>query len=294
MSSAPEAAATPPSLADQPQFRTYTLGVALRRDVRRAAVQPRAPLRRAATTGCRRWTPARCTSASRRPTSPSCTRASPSRSTAGARAPRSIFPYDLIPRIITAAEWDVLERGLTQRITALNLFLKDVYADAQGPGRRRRAARAGLQLQALPPRDAGRARAPRRLRLGGRHRSGAGARRHLRRARGQPAGAERGELHAHQPPGHQACVPAALQQLRRAPGRSLRPGAAGDAAGAGAAAPARSRRSCCSRRACSTRPTSSTPSWPGRWASSWSRAATCSCTTTSSTCGRPPGRSAST
>ena len=42
-----------------------------------------------------------------------------------------IFPYDLIPRIITAAEWDVLERGLTQRITALNLFLKDIYTDAR-------------------------------------------------------------------------------------------------------------------------------------------------------------------
>jgi uncharacterized circularly permuted ATP-grasp superfamily protein len=42
-----------------------------------------------------------------------------------------IFPYDLIPRIITAAEWNVLERGLTQRITALNLFLKDIYHDAR-------------------------------------------------------------------------------------------------------------------------------------------------------------------
>ena len=39
-----------------------------------------------------------------------------------------ICPYDLIPRIVTAAEWAVLERGLTQRITALNLFLKDVYS----------------------------------------------------------------------------------------------------------------------------------------------------------------------
>ncbi len=42
-----------------------------------------------------------------------------------------IFPYDLIPRILTAAEWQVLERGLTQRITALNLFLKDLYSDAR-------------------------------------------------------------------------------------------------------------------------------------------------------------------
>ena len=38
-----------------------------------------------------------------------------------------IFPFDLIPRIIPATEWDVIERGLVQRITALNLFLHDVY-----------------------------------------------------------------------------------------------------------------------------------------------------------------------
>jgi uncharacterized circularly permuted ATP-grasp superfamily protein len=38
-----------------------------------------------------------------------------------------IFPHDLIPRIISSSEWETIERGLTQRITALNLFLKDVY-----------------------------------------------------------------------------------------------------------------------------------------------------------------------
>jgi uncharacterized circularly permuted ATP-grasp superfamily protein len=38
-----------------------------------------------------------------------------------------IFPYDLVPRIITAAEWATVELGLAQRITALNLFLKDIY-----------------------------------------------------------------------------------------------------------------------------------------------------------------------
>jgi uncharacterized circularly permuted ATP-grasp superfamily protein len=42
-----------------------------------------------------------------------------------------IFPYDLLPRIITAAEWARVERGLTQRITALNLFLKDIYNDGR-------------------------------------------------------------------------------------------------------------------------------------------------------------------
>ena len=38
-----------------------------------------------------------------------------------------IFPFDIIPRIITAVEWDHIEKGITQRLKALNLFLKDVY-----------------------------------------------------------------------------------------------------------------------------------------------------------------------
>jgi uncharacterized circularly permuted ATP-grasp superfamily protein len=38
-----------------------------------------------------------------------------------------IFPFDLVPRVIPATEWEMLERGLTQRILALNLFLHDIY-----------------------------------------------------------------------------------------------------------------------------------------------------------------------
>jgi uncharacterized circularly permuted ATP-grasp superfamily protein len=38
-----------------------------------------------------------------------------------------IFPFDIIPRIITAAEWTYIEEGIRQRLKALNLFLKDVY-----------------------------------------------------------------------------------------------------------------------------------------------------------------------
>jgi uncharacterized circularly permuted ATP-grasp superfamily protein len=38
-----------------------------------------------------------------------------------------IFPHDLLPRIISGTDWDVIERGLTQRVIALNLFLKDIY-----------------------------------------------------------------------------------------------------------------------------------------------------------------------
>ncbi len=40
-----------------------------------------------------------------------------------------IFPFDIIPRIITAVEWKFIEKGITQRLKALNLFLKDVYND---------------------------------------------------------------------------------------------------------------------------------------------------------------------
>lgn len=42
-----------------------------------------------------------------------------------------IFPYDLLPRIITAGEWETVEKGLKQRIHALNLFLKDIYHDGK-------------------------------------------------------------------------------------------------------------------------------------------------------------------
>ncbi|MDN5252406.1 circularly permuted type 2 ATP-grasp protein [Betaproteobacteria bacterium LSUCC0117] len=40
-----------------------------------------------------------------------------------------LIPFDLIPRILTAAEWATLERGLAQRVNALNAFLQDIYHD---------------------------------------------------------------------------------------------------------------------------------------------------------------------
>ena len=42
-----------------------------------------------------------------------------------------VFPYDLLPRIITHAEWEVIEQGLRQRIAALNLFLHDIYHEGK-------------------------------------------------------------------------------------------------------------------------------------------------------------------
>lgn len=42
-----------------------------------------------------------------------------------------IFPFDILPRIITAAEWAHVEKGIQQRLRALNLFLKDIYSEQQ-------------------------------------------------------------------------------------------------------------------------------------------------------------------
>ncbi|MFM8230782.1 MAG: circularly permuted type 2 ATP-grasp protein, partial [Chthoniobacterales bacterium] len=44
-----------------------------------------------------------------------------------AQGTERIFPFDLMPRIIPRREWEKIEAGLIQRITALNLFLHDIY-----------------------------------------------------------------------------------------------------------------------------------------------------------------------
>src|SRR4051812_462701 len=42
-----------------------------------------------------------------------------------------IFPFDIIPRVITSVEWKRIEEGVQQRLKALNLFLKDIYSTQQ-------------------------------------------------------------------------------------------------------------------------------------------------------------------
>ena len=42
-----------------------------------------------------------------------------------------LIPFDIVPRIIPAAEWRVLDAGLRQRVKALNLFINDVYHDQE-------------------------------------------------------------------------------------------------------------------------------------------------------------------
>lgn len=40
-----------------------------------------------------------------------------------------IFPFDIIPRVISSKEWDKVSAGIQQRLKALNLFLKDIYSE---------------------------------------------------------------------------------------------------------------------------------------------------------------------
>ena len=45
--------------------------------------------------------------------------------------PERLIPFDVLPRLIEAEEWRYLERGLSQRVKALNAFLQDVYHDQE-------------------------------------------------------------------------------------------------------------------------------------------------------------------
>ena len=49
----------------------------------------------------------------------------------GDGAPDRLFPLDLVPRIVTADDWAGLSAGLTQRVRALEAFLRDVYGPRQ-------------------------------------------------------------------------------------------------------------------------------------------------------------------
>jgi len=48
-----------------------------------------------------------------------------------AQGTERIFPFDLIPRLIPASEWRIIDEGLRQRIRALNMFIHDLYHDQQ-------------------------------------------------------------------------------------------------------------------------------------------------------------------
>ena len=69
------------------------------------------------------------------------------------RGTERLFPFDLIPRILPQSEWAHIERGLSQRVVALNLFLQDVYGPQLILKDRQILGVARLLLPPLPPRD---------------------------------------------------------------------------------------------------------------------------------------------
>src|SRR5206468_5501255 len=42
-------------------------------------------------------------------------------------AQERLIAFDVIPRIVSASEWSIIEKGLKQRVRALNMFLRDIY-----------------------------------------------------------------------------------------------------------------------------------------------------------------------
>ena len=48
-----------------------------------------------------------------------------------AAAQERLIPFDVVPRIISSGEWAILERGLRQRVQAINMFLRDIYHDRE-------------------------------------------------------------------------------------------------------------------------------------------------------------------
>ena len=126
-----------------------------------------------------------------------------------------VFPNDLLPRIIPGEEWRKIERGLTQRITALNLFLEDIYHEGK------------ILAEGVVPRELVYSckhfrREMRGLNVPrGTYVSVCGtdlvrtAQRRLCRSGRQSARAQRRFLHAGQPQGAQAGFPDHVPRLRR-------------------------------------------------------------------------------
>ncbi len=124
-----------------------------------------------------------------------------------------IFPFDLIPRIVRAEEWERIERGLKQRIHALNEFIDDIYHEQKilkdGVIPEEIIRSAAFYRPTVPRHQPAAAR----LVPHHRHRSGAARRWPDLRARGQSAGAFGRFLRAGKPRPDEAHVPAGSSKV---------------------------------------------------------------------------------
>ena len=194
-----------------------------------------------------------------------------------------VFPLDLIPRLIPAAEWELVEAGVVQRVRALEAFLADVYGPAEVV-RDGVVPRSVLTTSASFCRPAYGIQPPNGVRV---HLAGidlvrdqAGVLRVLEDNLRVPSGmsyvVENRRTMARVFP--DLFMEQHVRPVASYPGRLL------DALRRSAPAGVEHPTVVLLTPAYTTRPTSSTPSWPARWASSWSRAGTCSATSTSCTC----------
>ena len=132
-----------------------------------------------------------------------------------------LIPFDLIPRILDRAEWELVERGCIQRVKAINIFLYDIYHDQE-------IIKAGLVPPefvllnpAYRPGDARRRAAQQGLCPYRRHRSDPHRRARLLRARGQCAHALRRFLRAREPRDHDAALSRCLCRAEHLARRQL-------------------------------------------------------------------------
>ena len=137
------------------------------------------------------------------------------------QGPERIIPFDIVPRIVCRDEWEMLERGLRQRITALNMLIDDLYHDQRScarrrPARARRGDGQGLSAAMRRAEAAARHVVPHHG-----HRPGARYRRPVLRAGRQSALPLRRVVRAAESAADEADVSAAVRALGDPAGRRL-------------------------------------------------------------------------
>ena len=144
-------------------------------------------------------------------------------------AQERLIPFDVIPRIIAASEWQTLQRGLEQRVKAHQRLHQGRLRPPRDSQGRHRARGSGFSEPGVPPGNERPEGAARHLCACRRHRHRARRRRQFLRARGQCAHAVRRLLHAGKPRDHDAAFSRTVLALPRRAGRELSRRAAGDA-----------------------------------------------------------------